>query len=585
MVFSTSSSLARQDQGKTSVAALLPEQLGWASAEADAVHPEANIAKMSSGLPLQDADRWPWLEDTKAWMTAQARAGKSTIVNRLSAGNFGLEGEAGRRVYRALPMLKETANANHWMHPIGGLVAFIDATGREVIRIVDDAIHPIPRENADYRDPAVTGPARTDLKPIEINQPDGPSFSLEEDVLNWHNWRMRLSFNVREGLVLHQIDIDDRGERRPVIYRASIAEMVVPYASTGPIRFWQNYFDVGEYLYGRYTNSLQQGCDCLGDITYRDAVFADESGDPVTIPNAICIHEEDFGVLWKHTDSKSGTTDVRRQRRLVVSMFTTVGNYDYGLYWYFYLDGKMEFEAKLTGLVFASAFPEIPAGFASEIAPGLGAPYHQHLFSARLDTMVDGIDNTVSEVRAQRLPVSDTNPWGNGFTQERIILASEQSAIRDGDEENHVAWRVSSGTRQNRLGEATEYELLPKGQARLLADPSSSIAQRAAFATHNLWVTAYDPAEAFPAGDFVNQHPGGAGLPSYVQADRNLVGQDVVLWHTFGLTHFPRLEDYPIMPVDYAGFTLRPSGFFDRNPSLDVAASTPVHAACHSDCK
>jgi primary-amine oxidase len=119
----------------------------------------------------------------------------------------------------------------------------------------------------------------------------------------------------------------------------------------------------------------------------------------------------------------------------------------------------------------------------------------------------------------------------------------------------------------------------------LLADPSSSIAQRAAFATHNLWVTAYDPAEAFPAGDFVNQHPGGAGLPSYVQADRNLVGQDVVLWHTFGLTHFPRLEDYPIMPVDYAGFTLRPSGFFDRNPSLDVAASTPVHAACHSDCK
>ena len=519
------------------------------------------------------------------WNAALDRRGldrDQVIANRLSAGNFSLEGEEGRRVYRALPMLKETAESNHWMHPIGGLVAYVDVTAERVIKVIDEGPLPVPTENADYRDPAVTGPARTDLRTISITQPDGPSFTLEDDVLSWWKWQMRIGFSMREGLTLHQVSFEDGDERRPVLYRASIAEMVVPYASTGPVRFWQNYFDVGEYLYGRYTNPLQNGCDCLGEITYRDAVFADEQGDAVVIPNAICIHEEDVGILWKHTDTASGQTDVRRQRRLVVSMFTTVGNYDYGLYWYFYLDGTIEFEAKLTGLVFAAAYPEVPEGLATEIAPGLGAPYHQHLFGARLDPMVDGVRSSVFEVSAERIPVGPDNERGNGFRMGRHQLLTEQAAVRDGDEGRHTTWRVSSADRTNRIGLPTEYELVPRGQTKLLADPSSVIASRAAFATHNLWVTQYDPAENYPAGDFVNQHPGGGGLPAYIAADRDLHEQDVVLWHTFGLTHFPRLEDYPIMPVDHAGFTFRPSGFFDRNPTLDVPESMPAHGdACH----
>ena len=67
-----------------------------------------------------------------------------------------------------------------------------------------------------------------------------------------------------------------------------------------------------------------------------------------------------------------------------------------------------------------------------------------------------------------------------------------------------------------------------------------------------------------------NQHPGGAGLPAYVAADRDIDGHDIVLWHTFGMTHFPRPEDWPVMPVATCGFTLRPVGFFDRNPVLDL---------------
>ena len=110
---------------------------------------------------------------------------------------------------------------------------------------------------------------------------------------------------------------------------------------------------------------------------------------------------------------------------------------------------------------------------------------------------------------------------------------------------------------------------------------ASSIAARAAFATKHLWVTRYDEAQRYPSGDYVNQNPGDAGLPSYIAGNRPIEGEDVVLWHTFGLTHFPRPEDWPVMPVDYAGFTLKPVGFFDRNPSLDVEASPPTH--CHHE--
>ena len=45
-------------------------------------------------------------------------------------------------------------------------------------------------------------------------------------------------------------------------------------------------------------------------------------------------------MLWKHSDPRSGRTEVRRSRRLVVSSIATVGNYEYGFFWYFYLDGS-----------------------------------------------------------------------------------------------------------------------------------------------------------------------------------------------------------------------------------------------------
>ncbi|HTK64216.1 MAG TPA: primary-amine oxidase [Pseudonocardia sp.] len=490
----------------------------------------------------------------------------------LSAGAFDDYPEnPGRRVVRAFGFRQDHSKDHPWAHPIDGLVAYVDLTARAVDRVLDHAVHPVPETTGNFDDPEVQGPP-LDLKPIEITQPQGRSFTCEDGHVRWGKWDLRIGFNEREGLTLHQIAFDGR----PICYRASVAEMVVPYADPSPVRFWQNYFDCGEYMFARYADSLQLGCDCLGDIHYTDAVVADDLGIPRTIQNAICMHEEDYGVLWKHSDMFTGSRETRRQRRLVISFFTPIGNYDYGFYWYLYLDGTIELECKATGIVFTSG---TPGEYATEIAPGLGAPFHQHLFSARLDMTVDGPNNAVDEVEAVRVPMGEGNPYGNAFGRSVTRLHRESDAQRDANASTGRVWHISNPEKTNALGRPVGYTLHPLGQPTLLADDASSIRSRATFATKALWVTRYDADERYPAGDFVNQNPGGAGLPAWVQADRPVDGEDIVVWHTFGLTHFPRTEDWPIMPVDYTGFTLKPSGFFDRNPALDVPASANGH--CH----
>lgn len=518
------------------------------------------------------------LAEDEGWCAALRDRGlepHNVKVAPLSAGVFDYPDENNKRLLRGLAFQTQFEGDHPWAHPIDNLVVFVDMISRRVDRIIDHGAVAIPDESGNYTDPEVTGPMRTSLRTIDITQPDGPSFTLDGNELSWENWNLRVGFDAREGLVLHSLGFFDRDRRknRPVIHRASIAEMLVPYGDPSTFRSWQNYFDTGEYLVGRDANSLELGCDCLGSITYLSPTIADDFGNPRTIPNAICIHEEDAGILWKHTDEWAGSRETRRQRRLVISFFTTVGNYDYGFYWYLYLDGTIEFEAKATGIVFTVATPEADYAFASEIAPGLSAPFHQHLFCARLDMMIDGHDNRIDELDVVRLPTSTSNPHGNAFSRSRRTLGRESEAQRFAERGLGRVWEILNPASTNRLGQPVSFTLFPEGNPALLAADDSSIAGRAAFATRHLWVTAYDTAERYPAGDFVNRSPAGSGLPNYTAADRSIDNTDLVVWHTFGLTHFPRTEDWPIMPVDRTGFVLKPTGFFDRNPTLDVPST------------
>ncbi|WP_433893931.1 primary-amine oxidase [Streptomyces sp. CA-111067] len=509
------------------------------------------------------------------WRKAMADRGVTdtslVVAAPLAAGNFGIESETGRRMLRSLTFLRCDAGDNPFAHPVGGLVAEVDLVERRVIRLIDTGIVPTPLECARY-EAEFNGPARTDLRPLEISQPEGPSFTIDGPVLQWQNWRLRLDFNAREGLVLHQLTHRDGERDRPVLHRASIAEMAVPYAEPDPARNWVCYLDAGEYLLGRNANALRLGCDCLGEIAYLDAVLADDHGNPQTLPNAVCVHEEDTGLLWKHTNIFDGlAADSRRSRRLVISYIATLGNYDYGFYWYLWQDGTISFEAKATGLLQTDAAePGAGSPHATEIAPGLLAPFHQHLFCARLDVAVDGPGNTVEEVDVVRLPTGPDNPNGNAFTTRATAVADSRDAGRLADPAAGRRWRISNPGSLNRMGQPVAYTLVPAGGPVLLAQPGSSVAERVGYATKHLWVTRYRPERHYPDGDYPNQHPGGAGVAQWSRPGESLENTDLTLWHSFGPTHLPRLEDWPVMPVEPVGFTLRPTGFFDRNPALDL---------------
>jgi len=520
------------------------------------------------------------LNEHPEWKAALARRGitddSKVQIDPWPAGNFGLAHEDGRRISRCLAYYRETDTDNGYARPIEGLIGFVDLGRGEVLEVADYGMVPLPVERGGYL-PDDVGPMRDDLKPLEITQPEGPSFTVEGNLVRWQRWSVRVSMDPYEGLVLHTIGYEDGGRVRPILHRASVSEMVVPYGHTGPMHNWKNAFDAGEWGLGRMANSLTLGCDCLGEIRYFDVTFGNERGEPYTIENAICMHEEDYGILWKHVDLRSGTTEVRRQRRLVISSIATVGNYEYGFYWYFYLDGSMQLEVKLTGVMSTMAVtPDNGLGNASMVAPQLAAPYHQHLFNVRLDFDVDGTANTVYEVDAVPEAAGTDNALANAFTVHATPLETEQQAQRLVDASRSRYWKIVNAGARNQLGEPVAYKLIPASTPTLLANPESSIGRRAAFATRNLWVTPYEADERRAAGDYPNQHAGGDGLPRWTSADRAIVDTDVVVWHTFGLTHIPRPEDWPVMPVESTGFLLAPVGFFDRNPALDVPPS-PAH--------
>ncbi|MGO9874751.1 MAG: primary-amine oxidase [Acidimicrobiia bacterium] len=529
-------------------------------------------------------DSWLTAEAVRAdprWQDAMRRRGIEDLtkveVDPWPAGRFGLAEETGRRLGRAISYVRDEPQDNQHARPIEGVIALVDLGRREVLDVVDHGAVPIPGGRGRYHS-ADTRPWRDDLKPIEIIQPEGPSFTIDGNVLCWQRWSMRVSLDPHEGLVFHTVGYEDHGRIRSILHRASITEMVVPYGDPGPMHGWKNAFDASEWGLGKMANSLAVGCDCLGEIRYLDAAMVGERGNVYVINNAVCIHEEDVGIGWKHVDLAVGASEVRRARRLVVSSVATAGNYDYGFFWYFYLDGTIEMEVKLTGIVTTIALgPGDVPRHATRITSELAAPNHQHLFCARLDVDVDGTANSIYEIDVEAEPAGPDNPWGNAFAVRATALEHERAALRVVDPTRSRAWKIVNPAVLNAAGDPVAYKLVPGSTPTLLADPESSIGRRAGFATRNLWVTSYDPTERWAAGDYPNQHAGGDGLPRWTAADRSLVQTDLVVWHTFGVTHIVRPEEWPIMPVERTGFSLIPSGFFDANPALDI----PPHS--HGD--
>ncbi|KAI9862923.1 MAG: hypothetical protein M1813_004096 [Trichoglossum hirsutum] len=369
------------------------------------------------------------------------------------------------------------------------------------------------------------GGYRTDIKPINITQPEGVSFKVDGRILEWQKWKVHVGFNYREGIVLNNITYNDKGTERPIFYRLSLAEMVVPYGNPEHPHQRKHAFDLGEYGGGYMTNSLNLGCDCKGAIHYLDAAFVNKSGTSTTIKNAICIHEEDAGILFKHTDFRDGSVIVTRARKFVISHIFTAANYEYCVYWIFHQDGTIQLEIKLTGILSTYAmYPgEDTHDWGTEVYPGVNAHNHQHLFCLRVDPNIDGQLNTVFQVDAARGPGevgSMKNFYGNAFYAKKTKYSTVREAVSDYDSNN-------------------DDEIHPAGR--------------------HVPQTSGDPSK---------------GLPEWIaDGDVNIENTDIVLWHTFGITHFPSPEDYPVMPAEPMTLLLRPRNFFLRNPALDVPPS------------
>ncbi|KIW74137.1 hypothetical protein Z517_12547 [Fonsecaea pedrosoi CBS 271.37] len=498
------------------------------------------------------------------------------------AWGFGTDGlDDARRQYQVYMFVGEKSNpdSNHYARPLS-FSPVVDPVEMKVTRIDQ-----IPT-GEDWKT-GETGPwqyippkeyvpeettLRKGLKPLQIVQPAGPSYSITPDnVITWQKWHARIGFNYREGVVLRDVRYDGR----PIFYRISLSEMTVPYADPRSPYHRKQAFDLGDVGAGLVSNNLKLGCDCLGSITYLDGLLVSPEGEPVVKENAVCIHEQDNGIGWKHSNYRTDRACVVRNRELVIQQILTVSNYEYILAFIFNQAGELHYEVRATGILSTAAIdPGCSVPWGTIVHEGVLAQHHQHLLSLRIDPAIgsytDGNRLAYSECYA--MPMDDFNPHGNGYISKMSLV--EKAGGIDLDSSKSRVFMIQNAQITNTVNKMPiAYKIVAPPMQKILAHPDSYHFKRAEFADHNIYVTKYRQDELFSGGKYTNQSRGGEGIKSWVARGDSVVDEDIVVWVQFGLNHVPRIEDFPVMPVEILKVSLKPVNFFDRNPSVDVPPS------------
>ncbi|QLE58957.1 primary-amine oxidase [Nostoc sp. TCL26-01] len=535
--------------------------------------PNAQPAMMNSEYELARQI----VKSDSRWQAAMQKRGIADLdqvqISCWAAGILSQEEQVtGNRYCRALLYYKGD-RWNYYSSPIEGVLATVNLNTGKVTSLIDHKVVPISQANWNY-DLESLGKLLSPPKLLKILQPNGKSFHIKGNEITWQGWKFRYLMHPRSGLVLYQVRYQDGDNERPILYRASLSEMVVPYGDPDPTWSFRNAFDVGEYNLGLLASTMELGKEIPENGVLLDAVFANEEGEPYKMPGVVGIYERDRGILWKHYEYNTQRNDVRRDRELVITITAAVDNYDYGLNWIFHQDGTLEVQNELTGIVLAqgTAAEQEPENnsYGKLLAKNIFGVNHQHFFNYRLDMDVDGQANSVMEMNVNGLPISQNNPLGNAIVVEDIPLKTEKTAVRDLDMKHSREWMITNADKKNALGVAPGYMLMPGGNTIFFPVEGAKIRQKAQFATHHVWVTKYKPEELYAGGDYPNQATSGEGLPQYIADDESLTNQDIVLWYTLGITHVPKPEDWPVMPVHQVGFKLSPRGFFSRNPAINL---------------
>ena len=462
---------------------------------------------------------------------------------------------------------------------IEGLLAYADLTTGRILKIVDEPNRFGARVNLNYfnEDSVVVnkkGPA-----PIVITQPEGSSVVIKGHEIQWQNWRLRYGVDNREGLVIYNVSFDDNGQQRPVMYRGSMPEMVVPYGAPSLLQAAYNFFDAGEYRLGQgIARPMSPGADAPENAVYAPAVLHRENGEPYQLDKAVAIFEEYGGTLWRH-----GTVS-RRATNLAIKYYTQIENYDYGFTWRFRQDGTIDVDIELTGIVEVQGVHRVNAKdaphpddltyngmtYGTLVHPHVEAINHQHFFVFRLDMDIDGQRNSVMEMNGKLVPPGDQNPYSNAFVMEHTHFMHEKEAQRDVNYQTARCWHIVNGAHVNALGQEVGYMLMPGGQAQPFMPQGSIVRKKAGFLDHQVWVTPYNAGEEYPAGKYPASNKVYDGLPQWTAQNRMIDNTDLVLWYVAGITHIVRPEEWPVMPVHHMGFTLMPFGFFSENPTLGL---------------
>jgi len=539
------------------------------------------------------------LKADEGWMKGLARRGIKNMDNvhmeMFVVGNpVNIKNSDGDRLIRAYPYYRVVGD-NSFGEPIEGLSALVNLTKNSVAVNDSKEVVPLAGNSSNYFDPKNVGPLRTPCKPLIPTQPDGASFSINGHEITWQKWRFRYELDSREGLVLHCIGYEDGGKIRSILHRAAISEVSVPYGAPGLDWVWRSPIDEGEYGLGRLTTTLRPGHEVPTNATTFDAPYADSVGSVKMKSGALAIWEQDGGILWEHHDDDAMRTSTRRSRQLVIGHMFTLGNYDYFTNWIFNQDGSINVKVTLNGDVLAqgvvskecevcSQEPDaegkiLPKGverYGTLLAPNIVGINHQHFFCFRLDFDVDGRKNNLYELNVRPLGESRGYLQQNTFSLERTLLRREEEAARDLNEVQSRCWKIVNPNTPRYLGHLPGYVLEPQANAYPYSHPDSYNRKRAGFLAHHFWSTQFKPDEMYAAGDYPVSSIGGQGLPQWINDD-SIDNEDLVVWYTVGITHIPRVEDWPVMPSATMGFKIAPDSFFKRNPALDVPeAQTPL---------
>jgi len=516
------------------------------------------------------------IREDPRWQEAIKRRGldpNDVTVDLWAPGLLGpAETKPDQRLIRGIAFMKKDTK-NIYSRPVEGIVATADLVQKKVTEIWDEEMAPVAPASKELNKEAYA-PLVAKLKPLTIKQSDGPSFKINGQEITWHNWKFRYSMNPLNGLQLLHLRYTTEGVDRSVIYKISLSEMLVPYGTTGKTWTFRNAFDVGEYGLGKGLHPLVKGQDVPDNAVLLESAIANDSGDEPYKINGAAIYERPAGILWKHRNQENGDVNLRKARQLVLTFMTAVGNYDYGVNYILNLDGSIQIDVQLTGILLARGTKiernPCDSGCIPLVEKNILAPPHQHFFNFRIDFDIDGEKNFAAEMNVNAAPKGKKNPEGNVFGLENTVLTSEKKATREHNFKTSRHWKVFSTDSRNKLNHPRGYALVPGEIAYPYLDKSSTIRKRAGFIDYPIWFTAYKDDETSAAALYPTTAPPGEGLPKYIKNDESLEGKDVVVWYTFGVTHIPHPEEWPIMNAHHAGFKIKPLNFFSQNPTMNL---------------